>query len=64
MARSRRKVRRMVLDGSEVVVLDPGDYEVLEASRRQVGALQNQIARLNADLARVREEIELLRHNS
>jgi hypothetical protein len=57
MARRRLRTREAVIDGRTVVVVEPHDFELLDGSRRQVGALQARQSRVNRELVAARAEL-------
>jgi len=61
VTRKRVDARVIVVGGRPMVVLEPADYEALDAARRQSGGQRAQIRRLSSDLRRAGEQLRAAR---
>ncbi|MFJ8431164.1 hypothetical protein ACIQ9P_07660 [Kitasatospora sp. NPDC094019] len=56
------KPRVVTLNGVQVVVLTPEQYDGLEATRRQLGGLRTQVSRMKQELRRGRDLLSEAEH--
>jgi hypothetical protein len=60
MGRKRAPVNVATVDGKQMVLLEPTQYEVFQGYRRQLGGLQTQIRRVWRDLHISRDRVAML----